>query len=61
MRLSKEVIKKIEILTLTDYGFNEKGETDKWDILVEDLLSYYEDLLEEYNDYKQKVDDNYER
>lgn len=60
MRLSKELIEKIHDITLTDYGFNENGETDKWDILVEDLLVYYEDLQEEYFDYQEKVRDRYE-
>lgn len=54
MNLSKELIEKIEEITVTDYGFNEKGETDKWDILVEDLIREYEDLLEEYNNYKER-------
>lgn len=59
MYLDKETIKKIEEITMTDYGFNEKGETDKWDILVDDLVRYYEDLFEEYNDYKEKELDRY--
>ena len=54
MRLSKELIKKLEDITVTDYGFNENGETDKWDIIVEDLLKYYDDLENEYNDYKER-------
>lgn len=59
MNLSKELIKKVEEITMTDYEFNENGETDKWDILVEDLIMYYEDLLDEYNDYKEKELDRY--
>ncbi len=54
MRLDKDLIKKLEEITVTDYEFNENGETDKWDIIVEDLIRYYEDLLEEYNDYKER-------
>ena len=60
MHLNKETINKIEEITCTDYDFNDKGETDKWDILVEDLLSYYKDLEEEFEDYKQKQIDRFE-
>lgn len=55
MRLSKNLIEKVEEITVTDYNFNDKGETDNWDILVEDLIREYESLLEEYNDYKEEV------
>ena len=54
MRLDKDLIKKLEEITMTDYGFNEKGETDKWDIIVDDLIREYEDLLDEYNNYKER-------
>lgn len=54
MRLDKDLIKKLEEITVTDYGFNEKGETDKWDIIVDDLIREYEDLLDEYNNYKER-------
>lgn len=60
MKISKELMKKIEEITITDYDFNEKGETDKWDILVEDLVKEYEALQEEFEDYKQKQIDRYE-
>ncbi len=59
MRLKTELINKLEEITLTKYNFNYLGETDDWDIIVEDLLNSYEDLLDEYNDYKMYVDDNY--
>lgn len=55
MRLSKDLIEKVEEITVTDYNFNDKGETDNWDILVEDLIREYESLLEKYNDYKEEV------
>ena len=61
MKLSKDLIKRIEEITLTDYSFNSEGETDKWDILVEDLLLYYNDLEEEFEDYKAKMEDRYAR
>lgn len=54
MRLDKDLIKKLEEITVTDYGFNENGETDNWDIIVDDLIRYYEDLEEEFNDYKER-------
>lgn len=54
MRLDKDLIKKLEEITITDYGFNENGETDNWDIIVDDLIREYEDLLEEYNNYKER-------
>lgn len=60
MKLSKDLIEKIEEITCTDYGFNDKGETDNWDILVEDLIVEYEDLKEEFEDYKQKQIDRFE-
>lgn len=59
MYLDKKTIEKIEEITMTDYGFNEKGETDKWDIIVDDLIREYEDLEQEYNDYKEKELDRY--
>lgn len=59
MNLSKELIERLENITSTDYSFNSNGETDKWDIIVEDLISQYEDLLEEYNDYKTREEDEY--
>lgn len=54
MKINKNTIKKIEEITMTDYGFNENGETNNWDVLVEDLIKYYEDLQEEYNNYKER-------
>lgn len=54
MKLSEELIKKVEEITMTDYGF-EEGVTENGDILVEDLVREYESLLDEYNDYKEKM------
>lgn len=54
MRLNKDLIKKLENITLTDYEFTPEGETKNWDIIVEDLITEYEDLQEEYNDYKER-------
>lgn len=54
MRLDKELIEKLEQITLTDYEFNENGETKNWDVIVDDLIREYEDLLEEYNNYKER-------
>ena len=60
MHLSQALIKKVEEITRTDYKFNEKGETDQWDVLVEDLIMYYEDLQEEYTDYKERETTKYD-
>ncbi len=60
MKLDPKVIKRIEEITLTDYKFNEKGQTDKWDILVEDLIFEYDKLQEEFEDYKQKQIDRFQ-
>ena len=57
MKLSEELIKKVEEITMTDYGF-ENGKTENGDILVEDLVREYESLLDEYNDYKEKMLDD---
>ena len=61
MFLDKEQIKELEEITSTNYEFNEKGETKNWDIIVSELLVWYKDLLEEYNNYKEYVVDRYER
>lgn len=48
-------IEKIEKITLTDYKFeNCKIQADKCIDIIQDLISYYEDLQEEYNDYKER-------
>ena len=60
MGLSKEMIKKVEEITLTDYFFDENGKTENWDVLVEDLIREYEDLQDEFEDYKQKQIDKFE-
>lgn len=57
MKLSDELIKKVEEITMTKYVFK-NGVTENWDILVEDLVREYESLLEEYNDYKEKMLDD---
>lgn len=57
MKLSDELIKKVEEITMTDYSF-ENGVTENGDILVEDLVREYESLLDEYNDYKEKMLDD---
>ena len=52
MRLDSKTIDKLEGITLTKYDFNYLGETENWDIIVEDLLNSYEDLLEEYKNIR---------
>jgi hypothetical protein len=58
MKLEQKLIDKIEEITLTDYQFK-NGETDNGDLIIDDLVMAYEDLLEEFNDFKEYVEDNY--
>lgn len=60
IELNNNIIDKIEEITLTDYGFIEdKIETEKCIDIIEDLIIEYENLLDEYNDFKTYVEDNY--
>lgn len=59
MKLEQKLIDKIEEITLTDYQFKD-GETDNGDLIIDDLVMAYEDLLEEFNDYKEYIQDNFE-
>ncbi len=59
MKLGKKEIERIKQITLTDYDFDENGETENWDAIVEDLLIEYDNLLDEYNDYKEQVLDRF--
>ena len=59
MKLEKKEIERIKQITLTDYDFDENGETENWDAIVEDLLIEYDNLLDEYNDYKEQVLDRF--
>lgn len=58
MKLEQKLIDKIEEITLTDYQFKD-GETDNGDLIIDDLVMAYENLLEEFNDFKECVEDNY--
>lgn len=59
MKFSKKMRKKIEEITLTNYDFNDKGETKHADEIIEDLIWLYEDLQQEFEKYKEYVDENY--
>lgn len=59
MKLNKELIDRIEEITLTDFGFNENGETEYIYSVIEELVMAYDNLLDEYNDYKEHIRDNY--
>ena len=59
MKLEQKLIDKIEEITLTDYQFKD-GETNNGDLIIDDLVMAYEDLLEEFNDFKEYVEDNYQ-
>lgn len=58
MKLEQKLIDKIEEITLTDYQFKD-GETKNGDLIIDDLVMAYENLLEEFNDFKEYVEDNY--
>lgn len=58
MKLEQKLIDKIEEITLTDYQFKD-GETNNGDLIIDDLVMAYENLLEEFNDFKEYVEDNY--
>lgn len=61
MKLEQELIDKIEEITLTDYDIVDcKVTLDKCIDIIEDLIIEYEHLLDEYNDYKEYIQDNYE-
>lgn len=53
MIMDKKMIEKVEEITLTKYD-----EKDV-DLMLRDLLVEYDKLLDEYNDYKLYVEDNY--
>lgn len=60
IKLNKKTVDKIEEITLTDYQIIDcKVEVEKCLDIIEDLILEYENLLEEYNEYKTYVQDNY--
>lgn len=61
MKLSKKLRKKVEELTLTNYNFNENNETKEGDMIIEDLIWLYEDLQDEFKQYKEYVRENYKQ
>ena len=61
MKLSKKLRKKVEELTLTNYNFNDENETDEGDMIIEDLIWLYEDLQDEFKQYKEYVGENYKQ
>lgn len=61
MKLEQKLIDKIEEITLTDYDIIDcKVTLDKCLSIIEDLIIEYENLLDEYNDYKEYIRDNFE-
>lgn len=60
IELSQKTIDRIEEITLTDYEINDcKVLVDNCINIIEDLIIEYDNLLEEYNDYKEKEIDRY--
>ena len=53
------IFEKIEEITCTDYKFNENGETEYWDSIVEDLVLMYDDLKDEYESLLERYQDRY--
>lgn len=60
VELSQKTIDRIEEITLTDYEIKDcKVLVDNCVNIIEDLIIEYDNLLEEYNDYKEKELDRY--
>jgi hypothetical protein len=67
--IDKNLMKKIEELTSTDYGLEEYYDDEKkvWinrdviEPLLDDLIWEMEEREEQFNDFKQDVKDNFER
>lgn len=67
--IDKNLMKKIEELTSTDYGLEEYYDDEKkvWinrdviEPLLDDLIWEMEEREERFNDFKQDVADNFER
>lgn len=60
IELSQKTIDRIEEITLTDYEIKDcKVLVDNCVNIIEDLIIEYDNLLEEYNDYKEKETDRY--
>jgi hypothetical protein len=67
--IDKNLMKKIEELTSTDYGLEEYYDDEKkvWinrdviEPLLDDLIWEMEEREERFNDFKQDVKDNFER
>ena len=60
IELNQKTIDRIEEITLTDYEINDcKVLADNCINIIEDLIIKYDNLLEEYNDYKEKEMDRY--
>lgn len=60
VELSQKTIDRIEEIILTDYEIKDcKVLVDNCVNIIEDLIIEYDNLLEEYNDYKEKELDRY--
>lgn len=57
----KEILKKAELITEEDYEINEERYVSDDSIIraVTDLVAYYENLEEKFNDYTRHVENNY--
>ena len=55
IEFDEDMLKKVSEITMTKYD-NTLGDIE---CMIEDLISYYYNLEEEFEDYKQYVQDNY--
>ena len=54
-----KMLKEIEEITLTNYEVGDFIKVENLIAIIEDLKNEYDRLDEEFNDYKQDVEDNY--
>lgn len=55
IELNEELLNKVAEITMTRY------DGDDIESIIEDLVCYYHNLEEEFEDYKQNVQDNYKQ
>lgn len=55
IELNEELLNKVAEITMTRY------DDDDIESMIEDLVCYYHNLEEEFEDYKQNVQDNYKQ
>lgn len=61
MKFEKETLKEIGRITFTKYDENGVVEADEIEEMIKDIIYYYHNLEEQYEDLKQDIEDNYRR